>query len=215
MAEENTTTAPTTAPSVSVAPTRRRSFGGGQGGMRGSAHERGRAGDRGRGGRQGGGRGGGSAGRRSERVKPEFDSKMIDIRRVARVVAGGRRFSFSVVLVIGDKKGKVGVGLGKAGDTALAIEKATRDGKRHMVTFTPEMGRSIPSPVEAKYSSARLMMRPAPGRGLIAGSAVRTVLTLAGRTDVNAKLLSPSKNKLNIARVTLKALATFDPNARL
>lgn len=205
------TTAPVSAPAPAAADApRRRSFGGGQGGMRGGAMERGRSGDRGRGGKPGG-----RGGDRRERVKPEFDSKMIDIRRVARVVAGGRRFSFSVVLVIGDKKSKVGVGIGKAGDTALAIEKATRDGKRHMVTFAPELGKSIPAPVEAKYSSARLMMRPAPGRGLIAGSAIRTVLTLGGRTDVNAKLLSPSKNKLNIARAALKALATFDPNARV
>ena len=211
MADEQTkTVAPTTTPAPAAEAPRRRSFGGGGGGMRGGAHERGRAGDRG--GRPGGR--GPRAGERRERPKPEFDSKMIDIRRVARVVAGGRRFSFSVAMVIGDKKSKVGVGMGKAGDTALAIEKATRDGKRHMVTIPAEYGNSIPHPLDVKYSSARLTMQPAPGRGLIAGSAVRTVLVLAGRTDVNAKLLSPSKNKLNIARATLQALATLDPKTR-
>jgi len=110
---------------------------------------------------------------------------------------------------MGDKKGRVGVGVGKATDTALAIDKATRNGKKNMINLPSEMGSSIPEPVEMKYSSARIMMRPALGRGLIAGSAVRTVLSLAGRTDINAKIISPSKNKLNIARATVKALQTF------
>lgn len=141
-----------------------------------------------------------------ERVKPEFDTKIIAIRRVTRVASGGRRFTFSVAVVSGDKKGKVGVGLGKAGDTSLAIDKATRNAKKNMVKVTLSPAMTIPHMVEAKYSSARIMIMPARGRGVVAGSSARNVIELAGIKDVCAKLLSGSKNKLNIARVTIKAL---------
>ncbi len=144
-----------------------------------------------------------------ERVRPEFDQKMISIRRVARVVAGGRRFSFSVALVAGDRRGRVGVGLGKAGDTSLAIEKALRAAKKAMITVSLTENKSIPHDVDAKYASARIMMRPAPGRGLVAGSAARTVLELAGITDVSAKILSGSKNRLSNAMVAIEALKKF------
>ena len=157
--------------------------------------------------RRGGNRG-------ADRVKPEFDTKMIDIRRVTRVAAGGRRFTFSVAVVSGDRKGRVGVGLGKAIDTTLAIDKATRDAKKHMfkIALTPSM--SIPHSVYAKYSSARVEMMPVKGRGLVAGSAVRNVLVLAGVKDVVAKLRSPSKNKLNIARAAVLALQQLSKYGR-
>lgn len=147
-----------------------------------------------------------SSSRREPKARPEFDQRIINIRRVARVVAGGRRFSFSVALVAGDKKGKVGVGLAKAGDTSLAINKALRDAKKSMVTISTTKNMSIAHEVKAKYSSARVFLSPARDRGIIAGSSVRTVLELAGLRDVNAKILSPSKNKLNNARATIKAL---------
>jgi small subunit ribosomal protein S5 len=131
---------------------------------------------------------------------------MLNIRRVARVVSGGRRFAFSVALVAGNRKGLVGVGLGKAGDTALAIDKATRNAKKHMVRINATKDMSIPHEVFAKYSSARVAIRPVKDRGLVAGSACRSVLELAGLTNVAAKIISPSKNKLNIARATVKAL---------
>lgn len=153
--------------------------------------------------RKGGFRGRGA---RGERPKPEFDNKMIDIRRVTRVMAGGRRFSFSVVMVLGDRKGRVGVGIGKAGDTALAIEKATNNAKKNMITVSLSKNGSIKKEAEAKYGSSVVIMKPAPGRGLVAGSAVRTIFDLAGIKDVNAKILSRSKNKLNIARATMSAL---------
>lgn len=145
-------------------------------------------------------------GRREERARSEFDQKMIDIRRVARVVAGGRRFSFSVAIVIGNRKGKVGVGLGKAGDTQLAIEKATRAARRALIEVPMNKAQHIPHDVQAKYSASEIMIMPAPGRGLVAGSSVRTVLELAGVKDVTAKILSRSKNHLNNARATVKAL---------
>lgn len=157
--------------------------------------------------RRGGPRGGGQrrGGQRDDR-RSEFDSKMIGIRRVARVMAGGRRFNFSVALVLGDKKGRVGVGVGKAADTALAIEKATRAAKRHMVQLNLTKNRSIPHNVDAKYCASVVEIRPSPGRGLVAGSSVRTVLELAGVSDVTAKLLSRSKNPINNARAALAAL---------
>lgn len=145
-------------------------------------------------------------GGRQERQRPEFEQKIISIRRVTRVMAGGRRFSFSVSMVIGDKKGRVGVGIGKAGDTQLAIEKAIRDAKNHMITVTMNKDGHIPHDVHVKVASSDVMIMPAPGRGLVAGSSVRTVLEMAGVKDVTAKLLSRSKNKLNNARAAVEAL---------
>ncbi len=148
-------------------------------------------------------------GRREEKVRQEFDQKIISIRRVTRVMAGGRRFSFSVAMVIGDKKGRVGVGIGKAGDTQLAIEKAVRDAKKNMIKVSMDKEQRIAHDVHTKYASSEVMIMPAPGRGLVAGSSVRTVLELAGIKDVTAKLLSRSKNNLNNARATVQALTNL------
>ena len=121
-------------------------------------------------------------------------------------MAGGRRFNFSAALVLGDKKGRVGVGLGKAMDTALAIEKATRSAKRSMLTLNLTKNRSLSHNVKAKYCASRVEIRPSPGRGLVAGSSVRTVLELAGVSDVTAKILSRSHNSINNARAAIEAL---------
>lgn len=176
--------------------------GAGRGGSRGGASGRGGAGGS-KGGASRGGRGG------FERTRPEFDTKMIQIRRVTRVVAGGRRFSFSVAIVAGNGKGSVGVGIGKAADTATAIEKATKSAKKTMIKVRLDDKMMIPHAVEAKDSSARVIIMPALGRGMVAGSAVRNVLELAGIKNVRAKILSGSKNKLNIARAAIKALSTL------
>ncbi len=160
--------------------------------------------DAGRG--RGGPRGGGRGRERAPRERSEFDQATIDVRRVARVMAGGRRFSFSVTIVIGDRKGRVGVGLGKGADTALAIDKAVRDAKRHLITVPLTKSRSIAHEVSAEYASTVLTMVPSPGRGLVAGSAMRTVLEYAGVADVVGKILSRTKNKLTIARATVEAL---------
>ena len=144
--------------------------------------------------------------RREERVRSEFEQKIISIRRVTRVMAGGRRFSFSVAIVIGNKKGKVGVGIGKAGDTQLAIEKAVRNARKHLIEIPLNKHQHIPHDVSVKLSSSEVMIMPAPGRGLVAGSSVRTVLELGGVKDVTAKIFSRSKNKLNNARAAIHAL---------
>ncbi len=148
-------------------------------------------------------------GPRSERVRSEFDQKILAIRRVTRVAAGGRRFSFSVALVLGNRKGSVGVGTGKASDTSLAIDKATKNAKKHLLKLALTKTTSIPYEVRTKYSSAQVLIMPAPRRGLIAGSALRDVLELAGVRDVAGKIFSGSKNKLNIARAAVKALSEF------
>jgi small subunit ribosomal protein S5 len=136
---------------------------------------------------------------------------MLDIRRVTRVVAGGRRFSFSVTIVIGNGKGQVGVGIGKAGDTALAIEKATRNAKKHLITVPLTSDLSIPHEVSAKYDASEVMLIPTPGKGFKAGSATRAVLEFAGVKHVSAKILSRSKNQLNNARATIEALKKLKP----
>ena len=162
---------------------------------------------RGKGGRNDkGGRRGPSRGRRDDKPRSEFDQKIIQLRRVSRVVAGGRRFSFSAVIVAGDRKGRVGIGIGKGADTALAVDKAFRDAKRRMIRIRTTETMSIGHDVMAKYSSGIVEIRPAPERGIVAGSSVKTVLELAGIKDVTAKIFSGSKNKLNIARAALDAL---------
>lgn len=141
--------------------------------------------------------------------KPEFDQKIINIRRVTRVVAGGRRFSFSVALVAGDKKGCVGLGLGKAGDTALAINKAVRNAKKNMVKLNLTKTMSIPHELSAKFSSSYVKLLPNKGRGLVAGSVVRDIVKLSGMKDITGKILSNSKNKLNNAKAVMVALAAI------
>ena len=153
--------------------------------------------------------------RRNRRVvrrqdRREYDQKIISIRRVTRVVAGGRRFSFSVAIVIGDRKGKVGVGVGKAGDTALAIEKAVRKAKKNMVKLNLTEEMSISHDVSSKYCASSVIILPARGRGLVAGSSVRNVLELAGIKDVTAKIHSRSKNRLNNAQAAIKALSELN-----
>ncbi len=155
--------------------------------------------------------------KRRERVRSEFDQKILAIRRVTRVSSGGRRFTFSVAIVVGDKKGRIGVGTGKAGDTSLAIDKAARIAKKNAILINTNSEMSIPHEVQAKYCSGVVKLMPAKGRGIIAGSAVRDIIILAGLKDINAKILSGSKNKLNIAQATVKALSTLKKakNAKL
>lgn len=141
-----------------------------------------------------------------DRARSEFDQKVVSLRRVARVIAGGRRFSFSASVVAGDRRGRVGVGIGKGIDTALALDKAFRDAKKNMIRVAMTDGKSIPHDVDAKYASTQVALRPSPARGIVAGSSVRTVLELAGVTDITAKIHSRSKNKLNNARATVEAL---------
>lgn len=136
----------------------------------------------------------------------EYENKVIDIARVARVVKGGRRFSFRAVVVYGNHNGRVGVGVAKGKDVAKGIEKAIQNAKRHLITV-PMIKGTIPHMVETKYASVKLFLRPLrSGRGIIAGGPVRVVCDFTGLDSVSGKLLSRTKNKLNIARATIKAL---------
>lgn len=156
-----------------------------------------------------GGRAGGPRRERAPRERSEFDQATLDVRRVARVMAGGRRFSFSVTVVIGDRKGRVGVGLGKGADTALAIDKAVRAAKKNLIMVPLTADKSIAHDVSARYGSSDIEIIPSPGRGLVAGSAMRIVLEYAGVTNVVTKILSRTKNKLTIARATVLALKSL------
>lgn len=136
----------------------------------------------------------------------EFDAEVIDVRRVTRVIAGGRRFSFRVAAVAGNHQGKVGVGLGKANDISDAIGKAINDAKKNAIKVEMTDNNSIPYEVNARYNASEVNMYPAPGRGLVSGSSVRDVVRLAGLNDVSTKLISRTKNKLNNARAAVAAL---------
>ena len=147
-----------------------------------------------------------SAVKKQAKIKDEFESKLLDLARVTRVTAGGKRLSFRAVVVVGNKKDKIGVGVAKGKDVAIAIEKATRLAKKNLIKV-PIFEETIPHEVEAKYTSARVLLRPqAKGRGLVAGGAVRTICNLIGIKNISSKLLSKSRNKLNIAMATIKAL---------
>lgn len=140
-------------------------------------------------------------------INQEFQQKLIDLRRTARIMAGGRRFSFRAALIIGNGRGEVGLGIGKGKDTALATEKALRQAKKNLISVAVTAKGSIPHEVEAKFRSAKILVKPAPpGHGLKAGGASRIILNLAGVKDASAKFLSRTKNKINTAQAVLKAL---------
>jgi small subunit ribosomal protein S5 len=153
---------------------------------------------------QGGNRRGGP---RQKREKPEYDQKLVDLRRVARVMAGGRRFSFRATLVIGNKKGVVGLGTAKGTDTAIAIDKAFKKARKELFTVPITKDGTIPFEVAAKFAGSQLLLRPAhAGRGIMAGGPVRIVCDLAGINNITGKIISRSTNKLNNAQATISAL---------
>ena len=148
----------------------------------------------------------GRAGFGRDRQKDEFQTKLLDLARVTRVTGGGKRMSFRAVVVAGDKKGKVGIGIDKGKDVSQAIEKATRRAKKDLVSVVI-VNETIPHEVKAKSGPAVILLKPQKkGRGLVAGGAVRTICDLAGIKNISSKILSGSKNKLNNARATIEAL---------
>ncbi|MCK5806903.1 MAG: 30S ribosomal protein S5 [Mycoplasmataceae bacterium] len=162
-------------------------------------------------------RNGGKRGKFQRRPQ-EFEERVVNISRVTTVAKGGRRFSFSALIVIGDKKGRVGYGHGKANEVIEAIKKGIKDAKQNIIKVPIIDKRTIPHDIKAKYVSSNVMLRPAPqGKGLIASGAVRAVVELAGYKDIVTKSLG-SSNKTNVVKATLKALEnlkTIEDVARL
>lgn len=147
--------------------------------------------------------------------KDEFKDKVLDVRRVTRVVAGGKRFRFRATVVIGDEKGRVGVGVAKGIDVQSAVSKAKLEGKKDMIRIVLRDGRTIAHEVKAKYSAAHVLVKPtSAGRGLKAGGAVRSVLALAGIKDATSKCLGRTPNKLTNAMATIEALKQLKSEAR-
>ncbi|EGV00380.1 30S ribosomal protein S5 [Mycoplasmopsis columbina] len=151
----------------------------------------------------------GERGPRFEKQDNEFSEKVVNISRVTKVVKGGRRFSFSAFVVVGDKKGRVGFGHGKANEVPDSIKKAIKDAKNNLVTVPVYKNTTVPHQVEAKFLASKVMLKPAPkGKGIVASGTVRAVVELAGYTDIYTKTYG-SRSKANIVRATLKALAAL------
>jgi len=197
--EKNNTAAATpataTAPAKSAAATVAKDIYGG--GNRGGGRRDGGAAGRGR------GRGG-----RDDRPKDEFEQRILEVARVTRVMAGGKRMNFRACVAIGDKKGNVGVGLGKGADVTMAVNKAVSRAKKTMVNV-PLVKETIPHAVWQKMGAAYIMLKPAKaGRGVISGGVTRVILELAGVKNVTTKALG-SNNKVNNARCTIEALRSL------
>ncbi|RTZ68263.1 MAG: 30S ribosomal protein S5 [Tenericutes bacterium] len=147
--------------------------------------------------------------RRQGRFPTEFEEKVVDIARVTTVVKGGRRFSFSALVVVGNKKGKVGYGHGKANEVPDAIRKAIKDAKRNLINVPIIDKRTVPHDQLGKFLSSKILLKPAPkGKGIIASGSVRAVVELAGYKDIYTKSLG-SRSKTNTVKATIKALESL------
>jgi small subunit ribosomal protein S5 len=153
--------------------------------------------------------GGGKKNNRAKEKESDWQERVVQIKRVTKVVKGGKKLSFRAVVIVGNERGQVGVGVGKASDVIGAVKKGVADGKKHLVEVPLTKSNSIPHPVNGNGGGAKVMMRPAaPGTGVIAGGAVRMVLELAGIRNILAKQLG-SGNPLNNARAAANALASL------
>ena len=142
-------------------------------------------------------------------AKIEWSERVVSIQRVTKVVKGGKKMSFRAVVVVGNEQGKVGVGVGKAGDVITAVRKGVTDGKKHIISIPLTSSNSIPHSTNGRFGAAKLILRPsAPGSGVIAGSSIRTVLELAGVKNILSKQLG-SNNLLNNARATINGLSSL------
>jgi small subunit ribosomal protein S5 len=136
----------------------------------------------------------------------EFDSRLLDLARVTRVTRGGRAFRFRATIALGNKNGKVGIGVAKGRDVSQAIEKATQKAKKNMIEVVVK-NETILFDITLKYQSAKILLKPQKkGRGIVAGGVMRVIFELAGIGNITGKLLSKTNNKINIARATIKGL---------
>ena len=147
--------------------------------------------------------------KKAYKAKSEWSERVVSIQRVTKVVKGGKKMSFRAVIVVGNEQGKVGVGVGKAGDVITAVRKGVTDGKKNIVSIPLTSSNSIPHPTSGRFGAAKLILRPsAPGSGVIAGSSIRTVLELAGIKNILSKQLG-SNNLLNKSRATVNGLSSL------
>lgn len=145
-----------------------------------------------------------------KREEKEFDDRVLEVARVSRVVKGGRRIRFRVTVAVGDRKGRVGVGSGKANEVAVAVQKATAQAKKSVINV-PIINGTIPYEILAKYGAAKVLLKPASsGSSIVAGGAVRSIVELAGITDILAKILG-SKSLINNSIAVLNGLNSFNP----
>lgn len=143
--------------------------------------------------------------KQEEQPEESFETKVLEIKRVTRVTAGGKQLRFRAVVVMGNKNGKVGIGVSKGKDVAQAVEKATLKAKKNIIDV-PIVNDTIPHEVYAKAGAAEVLLRPQKqGRGLVAGGTVRVICQLAGIKNISSKILGATRNKLNNAQATLKA----------
>jgi small subunit ribosomal protein S5 len=150
---------------------------------------------------------------REKREPQEFEQQIVDLARVTRVTKGGKQLSFRATILIGDKKGRVGYGVEKGADVQIAVNKALKQAKKNLITV-PIINETIPHRVEAKFKAGKVLIKPAPqGSGIIAGSAVRTVLELAGVPNASAKMTGKTNNKITNIKATFDALESFLPKA--
>ena len=144
--------------------------------------------------------------RNKKQIKSEFDSKLLSLDRVTRVTAGGKKLRFRACMILGNKKGKIGLGVAKGKDVSQAMEKAEKVAKKNMIEI-PFIEDSIPYQVQAKFQASIVLLRPQKkGKGIITGGPVRVICNLAGIKNISSKILSRSKNKINNAKATMKAL---------
>lgn len=144
---------------------------------------------------------------KDRQIKTEFEDRVVSIARVTTVVKGGRRFSFSAYAVVGNKKGKVGFGHGKANEVQDAVKKAVKDAQNRLITVPIINKSTIPHEINDKFNASKILLKPAPrGKGIVASGTVRAVVELAGYTDIYSKTYG-SRTKINVVRATLKALA--------
>ena len=147
--------------------------------------------------------------KRAVKSKSEWLERVVAIERVTKVVKGGKKMSFRAIIVVGNEQGKVGVGVGKAGDVITAVRKGVSDGKKNVITVPLTSSNSIPHKIDGRFGAAKLILRPsAPGSGVIAGGSIRTVLELAGVKNILSKQLG-SNNLLNNARATVNGLSNL------
>ncbi len=149
-----------------------------------------------------------------KKERPEFDQHIVDLARVTRVTEGGKHMSFRACVVIGDRNGRVGFGVDKGPDVQIAVDKAVNQAKKSIIRI-PQVNDSIPHRVQAKYKAAQIMLKPAPrGSGIIAGSAIRVILEMAGVANASSKMLGKTSNKIANVKAVFKALGMFTSRVR-